>query len=76
MEGKKSLNWKIGLYKNNTDYIKRERRNSLAVYGLGLCTSTVGGMGSIPGGGTKIPHAPPRSNKKKGEKKTQNKENS
>ena len=31
---------------------------SLVVQWLGLCASTAGGMGSIPGGGTKIPHAP------------------
>ena len=30
---------------------------SLAVQWLRLCISTAGGMGSIPGGGTKIPHA-------------------
>ena len=29
-------------------------RNSLAVQRLGLCVSTAGGPGSIPGGGTKI----------------------
>ena len=31
--------------------------NSLAVQWLGLCTSTAGGPGSIPGWGAKIPHA-------------------
>ena len=31
--------------------------NSLAIQWLGLSTSTAGGMGSIPGRGTKIPHA-------------------
>ena len=31
--------------------------NSLAVQWLGLCASTAGGKGSIPSGGTKIPHA-------------------
>ena len=30
---------------------------SLAVQWLGLLTSPAGSMGSIPGGGTKIPHA-------------------
>ena len=34
-----------------------EAGNSLAVQWLGLCASTVGGAGSIPGQGTKIPHA-------------------
>ena len=32
---------------------------------LGLCPSTVGGTGSIPGWGTKIPQAVQRSQKKK-----------
>ena len=31
--------------------------NSLAVQWIGLHASTAGGTGSIPGGGTKIPHA-------------------
>ena len=31
--------------------------NSLAVQWLGLCASTAGGNGSIPGRGTKIQHA-------------------
>ena len=31
--------------------------NSLAVHWLGLCASTAGGTGSIPGQGTKIPRA-------------------
>ena len=37
---------------------------SLAVQWLGLLASTTGGTGSIPGGGTKIPHAvwPKKSN--------------
>ena len=30
---------------------------SVAVQWLRLCASTAGGMGSIPGRGTKIPHA-------------------
>ena len=39
---------------------------SLAVQWLRLCTSTAGGTGSIPGQGTKIPHAPrPKKKKKK-----------
>ena len=29
----------------------------MEVQWLGLCASTAGGMGSIPGQGTKIPHA-------------------
>ena len=31
--------------------------SSLVVQWLGLCPSTAGGTGSIPGQGTKIPHA-------------------
>ena len=38
--------------------------NSLAVQWLGLCASTAGGLGSIPGGGTEILHAAqPKINK-------------
>ena len=33
---------------------------SLAVQWLRLCTSTTGGVGSIPSRGTKIPHATQR----------------
>ena len=38
---------------------------SLAVQWLGLCTSTAGSMGSIPGWGTKMPQAAQHSQKKK-----------
>ena len=38
---------------------------SLAVQWLRLCKSIAGGMGSIPGGGTKVPHAEQCSQKKK-----------
>ena len=38
---------------------------SLAVQWLRLCTSTAGGTGSIPGRGTKIPHAAQCSQKEK-----------
>ena len=34
-----------------------EAVTSLVVLGLRLCTSTAGGLGSIPGQGTKIPPA-------------------
>ena len=46
--------------------------NPLAVQWLGLCASTAGGRGLIPGQGTKIPHAVrhSRGNKEKKEKKT------
>ena len=36
---------------------------SLAVQWLRLCASSAGGMGSIPGQGTKIPHATQRGKK-------------
>ena len=39
--------------------------NSLAVQWLGLCTSMAGGTDSVPGQGTKIPHATPCGQKKK-----------
>ena len=43
--------------------------NSLAVQWLGLCVSTAGGPGSIPGQGAKIPYAaqhwPKQTNKQK-----------
>ena len=42
--------------------------NSPDVQWLGLCTSTAGGMGSIPGQGTKIPHATLCSQRKKKKK--------
>ena len=38
---------------------------SLAVQRLRLCASTAGGTGSIPGRGTKIPHAPQCSQRTK-----------
>ena len=37
--------------------LRCEIGTSLAVQWLGLCASTAGGAGSIPGWGTKIPHA-------------------
>ena len=45
--------------------------NSLVVQWLGVCTSTAGGMGSIPGRGTKILHAtwPQRKKERKKERK-------
>ena len=39
--------------------------NSLVVQLLRLCAPNAGGMGSIPGQGTKIPHAARRGQKKK-----------
>ena len=40
---------------------KTDGRTSLAVQWLRLCASSAGGIGSIPGWGTKIPHAVPCS---------------
>jgi len=39
--------------------------NSMVVQCLGLCASTTGGVGSIPGQGSKIPHAAQQKKKKK-----------
>ena len=44
---------------------KRLWGTSLAIQWLGLHAATAGGVGSIPGRGTKIPHAARRSQKKK-----------
>ena len=41
----------------------RERRVSQVVQRLRLCTSTAGGVGSIPGQENKIPHAWPNVKK-------------
>ena len=43
--------------------------NSLVAQWLGLQASTAGGMGSIPGWGTKIPQAPQHRQKKKVEER-------
>ena len=48
----------------------KKEGNSLEVQWLGIHTSTAGGTGSIPGRGTKIPHAARRSQKQT-KKKTQ-----
>ena len=48
-------------------------RNSLAVQQLGLCASTAGGMGSIPGWGTKTLHAAWCSQKNKNKDKNKSK---
>ena len=37
--------------------MKNEKGNSLVVQRLGIYAPTAGGTGSIPGRGTKIPHA-------------------
>ena len=59
---KKTKNWKPLI----TPGFKRHHKgNSLAVQWLGLCASTAGGMGSIPGQGTKIPQAEQGSQKKR-----------
>ena len=41
----------------NNDSIENNMGNSLVVQWLGLHASTAGGTGSIPGRGTRIPHA-------------------
>ena len=51
-------------------YIK-ETETFLAVQWLRLCTSNVGGLGSIPGWGTKIPCAIWYSQKERKKKKKQ-----
>ena len=43
--------------KNFKDSKIESMGTSLAVQWLRLCTYTLGGVGSIPGRGTKIPHA-------------------
>ena len=48
---------------------RNESRTSLAVQWLRLHASTAGGLGSIPGWVTKIPHAHGAAKKKKTEKK-------
>ena len=52
-------------------FIKNIRGTSLAVQWLRLCASNAGGVGSIPGAGTKIPHAlrPKKEKRKKPELK-------
>ena len=46
-------------------FLKILSRNSLVVQGLGLCYSTAGSLGSVPGGGTKILQASHLGQKKK-----------
>ena len=62
-----SYAWKggIGIWKLLTPGNKNWTRNSLAVQWLGLRASTAGGMGSIPGWGTKNPQAVRCGQKKK-----------
>ena len=48
---------------------QRVRKAEFSVQGWGLCPFTVGGMGSIPGQGTKILHATQLVKKKKKKKK-------
>ena len=43
-------------HKQGNDILKMYPGTSLAVQWLPLHASTVGGLGSIPGQGTKIPH--------------------
>ena len=46
-------------------YKKSKDGTTLAAQWLGLCASNARGAGSVPGQGTKIPHAAHRSQKKK-----------
>ena len=46
---------------------------SLAVQWLGLCASTAGGLGSIPGQGTEVPQVSVQGKKKKKEIKNKTK---
>ena len=57
--------WKHWPFPHQDRQKKKSRAGiSLAVQWLGLCASTAGGVGSIPGQGTKIPHAAERGQKK------------
>ena len=58
------------LYDTSPDFSQAEAGTSLVVQWLGLCVSTAGGTGSIPGRGTKIPHALRHGPKKKKKKKS------
>ena len=51
-------------------YTNNEKQDFPAVLWLRLQASTAGGVGSIPGQGTKIPHDTWLSQKKKKKKKT------
>ena len=48
-----------------TPFKSNKKGNSLEVQWLGLCASTAGGTGSIPGWGTKILHTAQSAKKKK-----------
>ena len=53
------------ILKKTTKKQKKKDGISLVIQWLGLCASTTGGMGSIPGQGTGIPHASKWGQKKK-----------
>ena len=53
------------MYENICDLKKLRTENSLAVQWLGLCTFIARALGSIPGWGTKIPHALKHNRKQK-----------
>ena len=60
------------LKRHKFNYFKNYKRGtSLAVQWLALCASNAGGVGSIPGWGTRIPHAARGSKKNKKIKKLQ-----
>ena len=50
--------------------LKVRTGTSLVVQWLRLCVSSAGGVGSIPGQGTKIPHTKVQQKKKKGNNQT------
>ena len=60
--------------RQHIQHLKLAFWTSLAVQWLGLCVSTAGGLGSIPGRGTKIPHARATWPKKKRKEKKRIKE--
>ena len=64
--------------RNHTEYLKEATGTSLAAQCLRLLPSNAGGMSSIPGQGTNIPHASGCSQKlkKKNKKQTKNPQSS
>ena len=48
----------------NYNSVRKRTGTSLMVQGFRLCVSTIGGVGSIPGQGTKIPQASRHRQKK------------
>ena len=66
---RKTTNGDVSLYTLMQEFKKKKKLNcfsgtSLAVHWLRLCAPNAGGVGSVPGGGTKIPDAANHSLKK------------